>query len=373
MVEPRWRAVLAVAPYLALGMLAAFALGLQWSDEAALVPELVLCAGYAGLMIVLRDLPTPWRGRPATIAVLMTGLVAINFVLVLYKGWFAFLTIGTFSVAYSLVPWPWVLLSVGATAVVAGLAQGSGFSPGFAGSVGRVLVVAVNVVAMCGLAWGLRLSHQQLTVTTTEAERARLAREIHDTLAQGFAGIVTQLQAAEHAPDDAARARHSGAALSLARDGLAEARRSVQALRPAALDALGLAEAIDQTARRWSERTRVPIQVHVSGESRALPKDVEVALLRAVQEALANVERHAEARTVVLTLRHHRRGVLLEVRDDGRGFDPSVSIAAAGEGDADGGGFGLIAMRERISAVAGDVLVDSARGRGTSVRVEVPR
>lgn len=392
MIDPRWRTVLAVAPYLVLGMLVAFGLGMQWADPRHLVPELVLCAVYAVLVLVLRDLPTPWRGKTAAIAVLMPALIAINFALVLYQGWFAFLTISTFSIAYSLVPWPWELLAVGATAVVAGLAQASSFNSGVSGTIGRILVVVLNVVAMCGLSWGLRLSQRQLEVTATEAERARLAREIHDTLAQGFAGIVTQLQAAEHAADAGARVRHTDAALALARDGLAEARRSVQALRPAALDTAALPEAIRETARRWSQRTGIPVDVRTNGATRPLAVDAEVALLRTAQEALANVERHADAHRVALTLSQEQRGVRLEVRDDGRGFDTTPRFGGANassnasnasnasNGAADvvasdgiGGGYGLIAMRERISALAGELVVESGPGRGTSIRAEVPR
>lgn len=368
MVDPRWRAVLAVAPYVVVGMLAAFAIGMQWSDPAHLVAELLLCLAYAVLVLVLRDLPSPWHGRPAAIAVLMPALIVLNFVLVLSQGWFAFLTIATFSIAYSLVPWPWELLAVGATAVVAGFAQASSFSADAAGTIGRILVIILNVIAMCGLSWGLRLSQRQLEVTATEAERARLAREIHDTLAQGFAGIVTQLQAAEHAPDEVGRARHTDAALSLARDGLAEARRSVQALRPGALDTAGLPEAITETAQRWSQRTGIPVEVHVDGSARTLPVDAQVALLRIAQEALANVERHADARTVALTLHHDQRGVRLDVSDDGRGFDPAAPVDEAADG-----GYGLIAMRERITALAGRLDIESSPGHGTRIQVEVPR
>jgi signal transduction histidine kinase len=365
-IDRRWRTVLTVVPYLVLAMLAAFALGVAWGGPR-LPPVLLLLAGYGAWVLVLRDLPGPWRGRPATIAVLIAGTILLNLVLVLYDGWFGFLTIATFTFAYSLAEWPWELLAVGGTAVVAGLAQGSSFGPDVAGTVGRVLVVALNVAIMCGLSWGLRLAQRQEERAATEAERSRLAREIHDTLAQGFAGIVTQLQAAEQASDDATRRRHADAALALAREGLAEARRSVQALRPIALDALGLRDAVAAAARRWAERTGIPVEVHATGESRPLPTDAEVALLRAAQEALANVERHAEAHRVALTLRYTARGVRLEVLDDGRGFDP----AAPRRADA-AGGYGLVAMRERIEALAGDLVVESAPGRGTAIRIEVP-
>jgi signal transduction histidine kinase len=257
--------------------------------------------------------------------------------------------------------------------VVAGLAQASSLGFDAGGIAGRVLVVAVNVVIMCGLSWGLRVARQQQDRAATESERARLAREIHDTLAQGFAGIVTQLQAAEHAPDEASRTRHTEAALALARDGLAEARRSVQALRPVALGTAGLPEAIAAVARRWSERTGIPVEVRTGGASGPLPTETEVALLRTAQEALANVERHALARHVTLTLTLDARRARLEVRDDGRGFDPSAPRPAGDTGTSDvDGGFGLIAMRERISALAGDLVIESSPGSGTAVRAEVP-
>jgi signal transduction histidine kinase len=139
----------------------------------------------------------------------------------------------------------------------------------------------------------------------------------------------------------------------------------MQALRPIALDETGLAEAIATAAHRWSERTGVPVEVRMGDGGRALPTDVEVALLRAAQEALANVERHADAHRVVLSLRRDIRGARLEVSDDGRGFDPASPPVA-------GGGYGLIAMRERIEAVAGDLVVETGPGRGPNIRAVVP-
>jgi signal transduction histidine kinase len=366
-VDRRWRTVLTVTPYLALAMMAAFALGVGWGAWARLVPELALCAVYALWLLLWRDLPLPWRDRPVAIVTLVSGAVVVSLLLVLQEGFFAFVTVATFMLAYSQVRWPWQMLPVAATAAVAGFAQGSSFGPDPAGVVGRVLVIALNVVVMCGLGWGVELAQRHQRLAATEAERARLAREIHDTLAQGFAGIVTQLQAADQSSDEADRRRHTDAAMSLAREGLAEARRSVQALRPAALDALGLAEALVTATHRWSTRTGIPVEIRTTGDERALPTDAEVALLRSAQEALANVERHAHAHRVALTLRYTARGARLEVRDDGRGFDPAAAPRAVA-----GGGYGLVAMRERVEAVAGDLVVESAPGQGTAVRVEVP-
>ncbi len=369
MIDPRWRTVLTVTPYLVLGMLVVFTAGVQWGDWARLGPTLLLCAAAGALIVVLRDIPSPWRGRTATAAVLMTGLVAINLVLVLRESWFGFLTVGTFTLAYTIVPWPWRLASVGATAVVSGLAQSSDVGRDAAGIAATIAIVALNVVVMCGLAWGLLLAQRQQERAATEGERARLAREIHDTLAQGFAGIVTQLQAAADAPDESARTRHTDAALALARDGLAEARRSVRALRPPALDEARLPEALATMARSWSARTGIPADVSITGAARTLPLATEVALLRTAQEALANVERHAGAHRVALALRSDAAGARLEVRDDGRGFDPSGRPLSAAHPD---GGYGLVAMRERLASVAGELVVESNPGHGTAVRAVVP-
>ncbi len=370
MIDPRWRTVVTVTPYVVLAVLVAFTLGVQWGDGAELVPTLILCAATAAWIVVWRRLQPSLRERPALIAVFMTGLIALNLALVFRDSWFGFLTIATFTFAYSIVPWPWQLLAVGATAVVAAVAQSSPLGWDAAGIVGTIGILLLNVVAMCGLSWSLRLAEHQVTLRATEQERSRLAREIHDSLAQGFAGIVIQLQAAERAQDDASRTRHTQAAIALARDGLAEARRSVKALRPAALDAMRLPEAVGQLARTWSERTGIPCDVSASGGATALPTDVEVALLRTAQEALANVERHASARRVRLTLRTDAAGTRLEVRDDGRGFDPDASSCERDRSDERG--FGLVAMRERIESVAGGLVVESRPGHGTAIRAEVP-
>ena len=369
MVDPRWRVVLTVTPYVVLAILMAYTLWAQWGEWPRAVPTLALCAVFGAWIVVMRQLPFRWRDRPAAIAVFLTVLIALTLLLVLREGYFGFLTIATFMFSYSIVEWPWEPLPVAATAVVAGMAQSSGFGFDLPGTVGRIAVIALNVVVMCGLGWGLELAGRQQERAVTRTERARMAREIHDTLAQGFTGIVTQLQAAEQAPDEAARRRHTDAALALARDGLAEARRSVNALRPAALDAAGLPEALRNVAGAWSARTGIPVQVTTSGDARGLPTETEVALLRTAQEALANVDRHAEAHRVRLVLRSDARGTVLEVRDDGRGFDPDERASHPTYGQD--GGYGLVAMRERIESVAGEFTVESRPGNGTRVRAHV--
>jgi signal transduction histidine kinase len=369
-VDPRWRTALAVTTFVLLVTLVAFTVGIRWGEWSHLIPELILCGMYAAWVLAFRPFGLRWSGRPAAVAVFVSGAILLNLALVLFDGWFGFLAIATFTFSFALVPWPWELAAVGATAIVAGTAQSSSISRASLIGVAEVMaVIAVNVVIMCGMSWGLHLAEASTQRAGVESERSRLAREIHDTLAQGFAGIVTQLQAAEEAPDENARRRHSSAALALARDGLAEARRSVQALRPVALDAARLPEAVANVASGWSARTGIPIDMRTDGRERVLSTDAEVVLLRTTQEALANVERHANARRVDLALRYEARSAGLEIRDDGRGFDPA---SVGRHGDGNGGGFGLVAMRERIESLAGDLVVESRPGHGTCVRAEVP-
>jgi signal transduction histidine kinase len=366
-VDPRWRAVHTVTPYVVLAILIAYTLWAQWGQWSRALPTLALCVAYGVWIVVMRQLPFRWRDSQGAIAIFLGVLIALNLLLVLQDGYFGFLTIATFMFSYSLVQWPWEPLPVGATAAVAGLAQSSGFGPDLPGVVGRILVITLNVAVMCGLAWGLELAGRQQERAITEAERSRMAREIHDTLAQGFTGIVTQLQAADQAQDEASRRRHTDAALALARDGLAVARRSVNALRPAQLDAAGLPEALRNVAGAWSARTGIRVQLTTSGDASVLPTDTEVALLRTAQEALANIDRHARAHRVVLVLRSDARGTVLEVRDDGRGFDSHERAAHP----SPHGGYGLVSMRERMESVAGELTVQSQPGRGTLVRAQV--
>jgi signal transduction histidine kinase len=369
-IDPRWRTVLTVTPYLVLLVLVAFSVGVEWGDWARIVLTLILCAAFGAWIFAFRHLPQKWRERPAVITAFMTVLIALNLLLVLHDSWFGFLTIATFTFAYSIVPWPGELFAVAAAATVAGLAQSSSVTRDTAGIIATLGIITLNIVAMCGLSWGLRLSERQVERAATEVERSRLAREIHDTLAQGFVGIMTQLRAAEQASDEDTRRRHTDAALTLAQDGLAEARRSVQALRPVALDAARLTDALANVAQTWSERTGIPVKIRTLGDARPLSPDADVALLRTAQEALANVEQHAVARRVVLTVRSDAGGMRLEVRDDGCGFDPAGRVGRPGR--AEDGGYGLVAMRERIESVAGTLVIDSRPGHGTAVCAQVP-
>lgn len=224
--------------------------------------------------------------------------------------------------------------------------------------------------------------HAQLVAQAREAgvqdERQRMAGEIHDTLAQGLAGIITQLEAAEQAcHEPTVWQRHVRQARALARTSLAEARRSVRALRPEQLDGTGLAEALDELARTWSGGTAVRVRTEVSGIPRPLGTEAEAALFRVAQEGLANVAKHARARTVHVTLTFLDDVALLDIRDDGTGFavepgelaPPAPAIPTAPGRRA---GFGLEAMRQRLARVGGVLEVESAVGQGTALSARVP-
>lgn len=195
-------------------------------------------------------------------------------------------------------------------------------------------------------------------------ERQRLAREIHDTLAQDLSSIVMHLEAADAAlPAGAEPAgTHVSRARETARSGLREARRLVLALRPEPLEGASLPEALRRVAAHWAEETGVPAAVTVTGEPAALHPEADVTLLRAAQEALTNVHKHARAQRVDLTLSYMGDQVTLDVQDDGAGFDPA----------APANGVGLAAMRERAAQLGGTVSVESRPGGGTTVAVSIP-
>ncbi|MFE9451273.1 sensor histidine kinase [Streptomyces sp. NPDC006739] len=213
--------------------------------------------------------------------------------------------------------------------------------------------------------------HAQLLVQAREAgvadERRRLAAEIHDTLAQGLAGIIAQLQVVANAPDlDVART-HLERASDLARHSLGEARRSVHNLSPVALENAGLPEALRKTVAEWGERTGTRSQFTVTGTAEQLHEEVAATLLRITQEALSNAARHARATRLGATLSFLGDEVILDIRDDGVGFDPLARPERTRSG-----GFGLDGMRARAERIAGSLTVESEPGAGTALSARVP-
>ncbi|WP_211270809.1 sensor histidine kinase [Streptomyces yerevanensis] len=213
--------------------------------------------------------------------------------------------------------------------------------------------------------------HAQLLVQAREAgvadERRRLAAEIHDTIAQGLTGIIAQLQVVANAPDLPTARTHLDRASALARHSLGEARRSVQNLAPVALEHDGLPQALKKTVAEWAERTGVRAEFTTTGTAEHLHEEVSATLLRIVQEALSNASRHAHAGRLGVTLSFMGDEVVLDVRDDGRGFDPLALPSRNGHG-----GFGLDGMRARAERIAGSLTVESEPGHGTAVSARVP-
>jgi len=195
-------------------------------------------------------------------------------------------------------------------------------------------------------------------------ERQRLAHELHDTLAQGLAGVMLQLDAAEQYLDGDA-ARLVARARETAGSCLADTRRAVAALRPEQLDGATFAEVVTQVCTRWAETTGVTANCVVLGSIRRCLPRVEVVALRVVQETLANVGKHAGAGevTVTVTVEYRATELRLTVRDDGVGFDP---------GDRPSGRFGLTTMRERVASVGGTLSVTSTPGAGATVAAFLP-
>ncbi|HYB72029.1 MAG TPA: ATP-binding protein [Candidatus Sulfotelmatobacter sp.] len=204
-------------------------------------------------------------------------------------------------------------------------------------------------------------------ITAQEEERKRIARELHDETSQVLATLALGLEAAAAAPTpDAAREKLAGLR-KLAVDALDGVHRIIHALRPSALDDLGLVSAIRWYAETLLEPHGLEVDLTVRGDEGRLPPAVETALFRTVQEALTNVAKHAEADRVAIAVAFRPEALEIRVEDDGRGFD--VAEALRGEG----AGLGLLGMRERMSLLDGTLDIASRPGGGTRLTIRVPR
>ncbi len=278
------------------------------------------------------------------------------------------------------------VLATALTAIIAFAAHQGTFGP--AAAIGPALGAAVAVAVV----WGYQALYQEserrrrlieeLTAARADlaeaqhtagvlAERERLAREIHDTLAQGLSSIQLLLRAAGRSlpgePQGNA-ARYVEQARQAAADNLAEARRFVAALTPPALDGTTLAGALERLCATTSARHRITARFHRTGDPAPLPAAHEVALLRIAQAALANTVRHAGATTAEVTLSYLGDEIALDVVDNGTGFEPG-ELPAPDPGE---GGFGLVAMRARTHALGGSFTIESAPGQGTALAARLP-
>lgn len=352
-----------------------FTLHPRWRDNGRL-----MALHYAGLTVLAAGLvvTAPWygifaffgyvhafaglRGRWRYVGVVATSMI----IAVTYMGGVSRISTDEW--------WLWSAISV----VSAILASTFFYFAEFTDEYGRRQRMALtelheaNVNLEAALAENAGL-HAQLLVQAREAgvlsERQRMAREIHDTLAQSLAGILTQLQAAEQTMDGPSTlGRHVTNATNPARESLAEARRTVHAVEPELLADARLPDAISDVTRKWLEQNNIDAVLTTTGDPQPMHADVEVTLLRAAHEALANVAKHAEASRVGLTLSYMEDLVTLDVRDDGVGFE----LATKRANTSTDGGFGLAGMRQRVQRLAGRLDIESEPGGGTAISVSVP-
>ncbi|MEV8096178.1 sensor histidine kinase [Kitasatospora sp. NPDC085879] len=350
-------------------------------------PRAVLAALAAGAVYAAGPL-TPAVGRRRAATVLwLTALGAAWLALLAVSRDGVWLAFPLYFVQLHLLPRRAGLAAVLVTALAAagGFALHQGMLEA-AAFIGPVLGAAVATATVLGYQALYRESEQrrrlidELRATRADlaaadhaagvlAERERLAREIHDTLAQGLSSIQLLLRAAERAlpGDPTAAERHVRVAREAAQDNLAEARRFVRELAPPVLDGLPLAGALEQLCATSADRYGLPVHFTLSGSPVPLPGPYEPALVRVAQSALANAGRHAGARQVEVTLSYMGAEVALDVVDDGCGFDPAALVEG---GPA--GGFGIAGMRHRVHALGGSLAVESAPGQGTAVAAQLP-
>ncbi|HEY1178174.1 MAG TPA: sensor histidine kinase [Phytomonospora sp.] len=392
-----WDLLQLIAPWLLLTV--ATAVYFAWVLPASGEPFRPAGATVLGLVAVAvpwvlfgHTLPLRRRAlRPVPSGVYFVGLLALCVALMTYSDIFLIFTVAGFFHAYLLRPWPLGVLGVLATSLVlngSAMRVWTGPTPDVLAEFALIVTVQTAAIGV-GILLTARSEpeerkrerlverleaalhenaglHAQLVAQARESgaqdERQRLAGEIHDTLAQGLAGIITQLQAAERSANLSGETEeHVARALRLARDSLTEARRSVRALAPAELGRAHLPDALRTLTERWSTDQGIGARLEVTGTREPLSPAIEVALFRVAQESLTNVAKHAGAARVGVTLSYTGPEVLLDVRDDGRGF--------AAES---GSGFGLTSMRQRVRGVGGHVEVQSAPGEGTAVSARVP-
>lgn len=212
----------------------------------------------------------------------------------------------------------------------------------------------------------IRLSKQLLEQSILE-ERSRMAREIHDTLAQSFTGIILHLGAAGRAiaTNPAQAQTHLKTVAELARNGLAEARRSVQGLRPQLLEDGDLYGAFDRLTIQMSSHTDTRIVLGAIGTAYPLPIEVENNLLRIGQEALTNAVKYARASAIEIELVYETDMFVLRVKDNGQGFEM--------ESNCFDSGFGFLGMRERCDRINAQLTVNSSPGEGTEITVTINR
>lgn len=389
--------LLILVPWLLLPVATAIALtqpGLTWPERAITLGLVAAAASW--VFLGHTRVPADHRRRTLPMLIYFAGLLTLCIALMVRDVIFLLFAITGFFHAYHLRPWPLGAAGVLGTSIAINT-MAAGVPAATVPSLGAYLgVIVIQTVAIsAGIMLAERTTrqheqrrqmvarleaaleenaglHAQLLAQAREAgvrdERQRIAGEIHDSLAQGLTGIITQVQAAQRVWRSPPQAReHVDRALALARESLDEARRSVQALQPRQLEVAQLPVALGDLTRRWADDTGTALRFDVTGEQVALSPAIDVTLLRVAQEALHNVIQHADASRVGVTLSYLTDVVLLDVRDDGRGMN-----AGRGMNGDSAQGFGLRSMVQRVRSVGGVMEIESAPGEGTAISVRVP-
>lgn len=330
-----------------------------------------------------------WRDHP----LLAMGYLAIGWILwfglTLFYSPYLFLLFGLYPQVFFFQRMPWKIidmliltgLSLWQQAMLLGGINGNLLITLVAAACGIIMALFIEAIVRQSrerhrLLRELEGTRQELALAERQAgvneERQRLAREIHDTLVQGFTSIVIHLEAAEGAlPSDRDMLqRHLDQARRTARENLIEARRLMWALQPEVFDHASLPEVLTSLARDWSEENDVASSATITGHPRSLRPEIEVALLRAAHEALANVAKHAHASQVTVTLSYMEDVVLLDVQDNGKGFDAAQPPASPSRQPASG--FGLKALRARAEQLGGSLSIESTSGEGTTIALALP-
>lgn len=350
----------------------------EYSAVVILLSALLLVVYGLGVLLPVRSRAGAPVVRSAWVGVLTLGWVGL---LVLTPD-AAFLVFALFFLYLHVLGqwWGSAAIVVSTAVAITGLALHTGWTVG--GVVGPT--VGAGVALLIGLGYQalareaeqretlmreLLATRGQLAATEHESgvlsERARLAREIHDTVAQGLSSIQLLLHAAERADADRPGVEHIRLARETAAANLADTRRFIRELTPPELDDQGLGGALRRLARtQWSAQG-LGVRVRVS-DTVTLPMHLQTALLRIAQGAVANVIQHARATTVTITLDVDRSNVHFTIADDGEGFDPQVVTAARG-GTTDS--FGLQATQERVQQLGGTLSIEASPGHGTTLAV----
>ena len=207
---------------------------------------------------------------------------------------------------------------------------------------------------------------RQVEATAIRAERLRLARDLHDDIAQQLFSLSAQAAALSEqlARDDVQATQQAHTVAALADQTLLDLRAILVDLRPAQAMQRGLAEALQELCQRWQTAQGIPVECAIALAGRYLPSGVADGIYRVAQESLSNVAKHAEAHAVFVSLVEGQRQITLSVTDDGHGFDPARG--------ASGGHFGLLNMQERAHALGGMLLIERDTSRGTTLRLTVP-